>query len=76
MHTTMLVKTEKQLKNTAQMLAKDLGLSLTDVINASLRQFVINQGITISKFPTETLDIYKNKKNILSAYIASLNEFK
>ena len=45
MDTTMLIKTKKDLKLQAQELAQDLGLSLTDVVNASLRQFVINQGI-------------------------------
>ncbi|OHB02914.1 MAG: hypothetical protein A3B03_03300 [Candidatus Zambryskibacteria bacterium RIFCSPLOWO2_01_FULL_42_41] len=71
----MLVKTKKELKTKAQALAKDLGLSLTDVVNASLRQFVVNQGITISKLPTETLNVYTNKKEIMLAYKESLKEF-
>ena len=75
MDTTILIKTKKEVKLQAQGLAKDLGLSLADVINASLRQFVINQGITISKLPTENLNIYSNKKEILSAYRKSLKEF-
>ncbi len=75
MDTTMLIKTKKALKLQAQELASDLGFSLTDIVNASLRQFIINQGITISKIPGEDLDIYSNKKNILSAYQASLKEF-
>ncbi|MCM2339366.1 MAG: hypothetical protein NDI62_02850 [Burkholderiales bacterium] len=75
MDTTILIKTKKEIKVKAQELAKDLGLSLADVVNASLRQFVINQGITISKLPTESLDTYSNKKEILSAYKESFNEF-
>ncbi len=75
MDTTMLIKTKKDLKLQAQELAQDLGLSLTDVVNAGLRQFVINQGITISKIPTESIDAYINKKEILSAYQSSLKEF-
>ncbi|OGI72536.1 hypothetical protein A3J61_01025 [Candidatus Nomurabacteria bacterium RIFCSPHIGHO2_02_FULL_38_15] len=75
MDTTMLIKTKKDLKLKAQELASELGFSLTDIVNASLRQFVINQGITISKIPTERLDSYTNKKEILSAYKASLTEF-
>lgn len=75
MDTTFLIKTKKDLKRKAQGLAKELGLSLTDVVNASLRQFVINQGITISKTPTESLDIYANKNEILSAYKSSLKEY-
>lgn len=62
MDTTILIKTKKDVKLQAQSLAHDLGLSLADVVNASLRQFVINQGITISKLPTESLDAYLNKK--------------
>ena len=75
MDTTILIKTKKDLKLQAQVLAAEFGFSLTDIINASLRQFVINQGITISKTPTETLDIYTNKKEIISAYEQSLKEF-
>jgi antitoxin component of RelBE/YafQ-DinJ toxin-antitoxin module len=73
--TTILIKTKKSIKLQAQNLAKDLGLSLADIINASLRQFIINQGITISKTPTESLDAYLNKKEILSAYQESFKEF-
>ncbi|MFA6274406.1 MAG: hypothetical protein WC662_04560 [Candidatus Paceibacterota bacterium] len=75
MDTTILIKTKKDIKLQAQELARDLGLSLTDIVNASLRQFVLNQGITISKLPTESLDVYSNKKEILSAYQKSLKEF-
>ncbi|MCX6757918.1 MAG: hypothetical protein NTZ44_03510 [Candidatus Nomurabacteria bacterium] len=75
MDTTILIKTKKDIKLQAQSLAHDLGLSLADVVNASLRQFVINQGITISKLPTESIDAYINKKEILSAYEQSLKEF-
>ncbi len=75
MDTTILIKTKKDIKLKAQSLAHDLGLSLADVVNASLRQFVINQGITISKLPTESIDAYINKKEILSAYEQSLKEF-
>lgn len=75
MDTTILIKTKKDLKLQAQGLARDLGFSLTDIVNASLRQFVVNQGITISKIPSENLDTYLNKKEILSAYQESLKEF-
>jgi len=75
MDTTILIKTKKDIKLQAQELARDLGLSLTDIINASLRQFIVNQGITISKIPTESIDMYKNKKEIISAYKSSLREF-
>lgn len=75
MDTTILIKTKKDLKTQAQELARDLGFSLTDIINVSLRQFIINQGIVISKIPTESLDIYTNKKEIVRAYEDSFKEF-
>ena len=75
MDTTILIKTKKDLKLQAQELASELGFSLTDIINASLRQFIINQGMTISKIPGESLDMYTNKKEILSAYNESFKEF-
>jgi len=53
MDTTILIKTNKDLKLQAQELASDLGFSLTDIINSSLRQFVINQGMVISKIPID-----------------------
>ena len=72
MDTTILIKTKKELKLKAQHLAKDLGLSLADVVNASLRQFILNQGITITKLPSDNLDNYENKKDIIAAYKRSL----
>ncbi len=76
MDTTILIKTKKETKLKAQKLAKELGLSLADVVNASLRQFVVNQGITISKLPTESLNDYRNKAAIMKAYKESFKEFK
>ena len=75
MDTTILIKTKKDLKLQAQELAQELGFSLTDIVNASLRQFIVNQGFTISKTPTEGLEVYSNKREIISAYKASLKEF-
>lgn len=76
MDTTILIKTKKDLKLQAQELARDLGFSLTDIINASLRQFIVNQGIIISKIPTETLDEYSNPEEILSGLRESFKEFR
>ncbi len=75
MDTTILIKTKKDIKKKAQDLAKNLGLSLSDVINASLRQFVVNQGITISRLPTEPISAYINESEIVSAYKESFTEF-
>lgn len=79
MDTTILIKTKKDIKLQAQSLAHDLGLSLADVVNASLRQFVINQGITISKNYTlqdvaleakigkNTVGPFSNKKDLFKS---------
>ncbi len=76
MDTTILIRTKKDLKDKAKKLAGELGFSLADIINASLRQFIINQGITISKLPTDSLGNYSNKNEILSAYKKSLKNKK
>jgi len=73
--TTILIKTKKKTKKQAQELARELGLSLTDIINASLRQFIVNQGITLSRIPTESIDEYENKEEIIAAYKSAVKEF-
>ncbi len=48
------VKTDKQIKHSAQTLAKELGLSLSDVINASLRNFIRTREVYFSSIPRMT----------------------
>ena len=50
-NTTLLLKTTKALKNEASLVAKELGVPLTTVINAYLRQFVREREIHISMEP-------------------------
>ena len=45
------IKTDKRIKNNAQKLAKELGLSLSDVINASLRNFIRTREVYFSAIP-------------------------
>ena len=45
------VKTDKDIKKSAQRVAEELGLSLSTVINAYLRQFVRNKEIHLSAAP-------------------------
>ncbi len=40
MTTVIHIKANKEVKENAQKAAKDLGLTLTDVINAALRNFI------------------------------------
>ncbi len=51
MDTTLLLKTTKALKNEASQVAKELGVPLTTVLNAYLRQFVRDREIRISVEP-------------------------
>jgi len=51
MKTVINIKTDKKIKNSAQKLAKDLGLSLSDVINASLRSFIRTREVYFSAVP-------------------------
>lgn len=51
MNTTLLLKTNKALKDEASRVAKGLGVPLTTVINAYLHQFVRDREIHISMEP-------------------------
>ena len=48
MNTVIHVKANKEVKENAQNLAKALGLTLSDVINASLRNFIRTREIIFS----------------------------
>lgn len=51
MDTTLLLKTNKALKQEASRVAKELGVPLTTVINAYLRQFVRDREVHLSMTP-------------------------
>jgi len=48
MTTVINIKTEQEIKNRAHKLAKEMGFSLSAVINAYLRQFIRNKAIYFS----------------------------
>lgn len=48
MQTTMLIKTDKVLKNRAQKLAKEMGLPLGTLVNNYLKSFVIAREVTFT----------------------------
>ena len=76
--TIINIKTEKEVKENAQKLARDLGLSLSDVINASLRNFVRSREVYFSYIPQMTPEFerfvgtiekdLKKKKNLSPAF--------
>jgi addiction module RelB/DinJ family antitoxin len=48
MNTTLTIKTPKKLRDEAKKTAEKIGVPLTTVVNAMLRQFVLDQEITLS----------------------------
>ncbi len=54
MKTMINIKTDKEAKENAQKVARDLGLPLSTIINAFLKEFVRNKEITFSAIPRMT----------------------
>jgi len=54
MQTVIHIKADKEVKENAAKVARDLGLNLTDVINASLRNFIRTREIIFSDTPQMT----------------------
>jgi len=48
------IKTNKEVKENAQKIAKDIGISLSDVVNASLRNFIRTREVYFSAIPRMT----------------------
>lgn len=51
------IKTTKDVKENARKVAKELGLSLSDVLNASLRNFVRTRTVVFSSVPEMTPEL-------------------
>ncbi|MDP2586137.1 MAG: type II toxin-antitoxin system RelB/DinJ family antitoxin [Candidatus Levybacteria bacterium] len=78
MQTVIHIRADKEIKENAAQAAKELGLSLSDVINASLRNFIRTREITFSHVPqmTPELEKYlgkvekdiKNKRNLVGPF--------
>lgn len=54
MKTMINIKADKEVKENAQELARDLGLPLSGIINALLKEFVRNRSVSFSAIPTMT----------------------
>ncbi|MDP3900852.1 MAG: type II toxin-antitoxin system RelB/DinJ family antitoxin [bacterium] len=48
MNTTLTIKTNKKLRNAAKKTAEEMGVPLTTVVNAMLKQFVRDKEIILS----------------------------
>ena len=72
------IKVNKALKREAQDLADEIGVPLTTIIAASLKEFVRSRSLTVSAFPrlrpeieqelSEAIADYKNGKNISKVF--------
>ena len=81
MKTVINIKTDKEIKENAQKIAKDIGLSLSDVINASLRNFIRTREVYFSAIPRMTPEFerlvgkiekdIKEKKNLSPSFSSS-----
>jgi addiction module RelB/DinJ family antitoxin len=59
MKTLINIKTDRDVKISAQKLAKELGLSLSAVINAYLKQFVRSKAVNFSVVPQMSPELEK-----------------
>jgi len=54
MKTMINIKADKEVKENAQALARDLGLPLSGIINAFLKEFTRSRKVSFSAVPTMT----------------------
>lgn len=59
MRTVIHIKSDREVKENAQKLARELGINLSDVINASLRNFIRTRTIVFSDTPQMTPELEK-----------------
>ena len=59
MQTVIHIKADKEVKENAAALARKLGLNLSDVINASLRNFIRTRKIVFSDTPHMSRELEK-----------------
>lgn len=78
MRTVIHIKADREIKINAQRVAKELGLTLSDVINASLRNFIRTREVIFSDTPQMTPELeklldkveedIKNKRNLIGPF--------
>ena len=81
MQTVIHIRADKEVKKNAVETAKELGLSLSDVINAALRNFIRTREVIFSDTPrmTPELEKYlgkvekdiKNKRNLVGPFYSA-----
>lgn len=73
MKTIITLKADKEVKESAQRVAKDLGLTLSAVVNASLKQFVREKSLNLSVAPRMTPRLEKIVAQAMKDYKAGKN---
>lgn len=64
MKTIINIKTEKDVKEKAMRIADELGLSLSAVVNASLKQFIRDKAVHFSAYARHAKDIEIARGNV------------
>ena len=64
MKTVIHIKADKEVKENAQKAASDMGLNLSDVINAALRNFIRTREVIFSDSPEMTPEFEKYLEGI------------
>lgn len=64
MQTVIHIKADKEVKENAKKLAHELGLNLSDVINASLRTFIRTRTVIFSDSPQMTPELEKHLEKV------------
>lgn len=64
MQTVIHIKADKEVKKNAQKAARDLGLTLSDVINAALRNFIRTREVIFSDVPQMTPELEKRLEKV------------
>lgn len=72
------VKADKEVKENAQKIAEELGLPLSSIVNAYLKEFIRDQAVRFSVEPQVRPEVtklllkasfdYKHKKNVSSVF--------
>ncbi len=82
MRTVIHIKADREVKENAQKLASELGLNLSDVINASLRNFIRTREVYFSSVPKMTPELERIlgkaeddiKKGLISASFDNVDD--
>ena len=71
--TVMNVKVDEEIKEKARALADELGLPLSTIVNANLREFVRSGEVTFSREPKLRLEAWKELQKAVADYRQSRN---